>query len=113
MKLRVAIMALLISPVWACAAQSQDMLNAKLQKAISEYDAGRRDAAYTMFDTFIDDYNRAQGRLTSSELTAVGTAMRYLGQRDPQLFKDAVKALDEAVAADSRNQKARIALGQL
>ena len=121
MRLRLlATIALILAPVWACAAQSQDArtagtdsLNAKLQKGIAEYDAGRRAEAYRIFDSFIDDYNNAGGRMTAAQLTAVGTAMRYLGQRDPQLYKDAVKALDEAVAADPRHHEARIALGHL
>ena len=38
-------------------------------------------------------------QLTSEELMAVGTAVRYLGVRDHQLFQDAVKAYNEALAA--------------
>ncbi len=39
---------------------------------------------------------------------AVGTACRYLGVTNPQLFKDALKAYDEAIARDSTNQEAQL-----
>lgn len=104
---------LLVGSATACAAQTPDTLEAKLQRGLSAYDAGRRDEAYRIFDSFIDDYNNATTRLTSQQLTAVGIALRHLGERDPQLFKDALAALDQAVAADPNNHRARVVLGEL
>ena len=43
----------------------------------------------------------------------MGTACRYLGADDPQLFKDALKAFDEAIAADPDNMDARVRLAEL
>ena len=40
-------------------------------------------------------------------------AVRHLGRRDPQLFKDALKAYDEALAEDSLDVDAQVALGEL
>src|SRR6185503_14177127 len=64
------------------------------------------------FDFFIDLYNRT-AKLSSDELTAVGIACRYLGSQTPALFKDALKAFDQAVEADSGNLEPRIQLGEL
>ena len=51
--------------------------------------------------------------LTSDELAAVAVACRYLGLDNPQLFKDALRAFDRALARDPGNQSARLALGDL
>jgi cellulose synthase operon protein C len=51
--------------------------------------------------------------LSSDDLVAVGLAVRYLGVRDPQLFKDALKAFDGALRLDPANDEARIKLGEL
>lgn len=97
----------------ACAQDQPADLTARLQTGIAAYDAGRRADAFRIFDTFIDSYNTANGRLNSRDLLAVGTALRYLGEADPQLFKDALQAFDEAVAADPGNHAARVAVGHL
>ena len=47
------------------------------------------------------------------ELLAVARACRYLGADDPQLFKDALRAYDAAIAADSGNVDARVELGEM
>ncbi|HEX6557946.1 MAG TPA: hypothetical protein VF021_00745, partial [Longimicrobiales bacterium] len=99
---------LLMGVVSACAAQAPDSLETRLARGVRAYDDGQRAAAYRIFDSFIDDYNNAQGRLSARQLIAVGTAMRYLGDKDPQLFKDALKAFDEAAAADPRNAAAHV-----
>lgn len=106
----------------ACAAQDSgararaltaaDSLQARLQQALTAYDAGRTDEAFKLFDTFIDSYNSGR-QLTADELVAVGIAVKHLGQRDPQLFRDALKAFDEAAAADARHEGARVELGKL
>ena len=82
---------------------------------IGELYAGRgdQDGARRIFDHFIDVYNTRHDALTSEELAAVAVACHYLGRDNPQLFKDALKAYDEAIAKDEDNLDARIALGEL
>lgn len=92
--------------------QGADSLNARLRLAQIAYDAGRADEANRLFDSFIDSYNSGR-TLSSSELVAVGIAVKHLGERDPQLFKDALKAFDEGAAADAGNHQARIETGRL
>ena len=85
---------------------------ARLNRAILDWTYGDREQALREFDSFIDLYNDA-ATLSSGDLTAIATAVRYLGIGDPQLFKDALKAYDEAIAADPRNLDARVLLGEL
>ena len=96
------------------AQRGPDSLMASLNLAVLHYDRGERDRAMKEFDRFIDVYNRAAGaNLTSEELEAVGTAVEYLGVNDPQLFHDAQKAYDRAIAEDPANTDAKIKLGEL
>ncbi|HVR28101.1 MAG TPA: tetratricopeptide repeat protein [Thermoanaerobaculia bacterium] len=74
--------------------------------------AGDRAAAVAHFDALIDAYNRGEAR-RAPELVAVAAACRHLGAEDPQLFKDALRAFDEAIAADPGSIEARVALGEL
>lgn len=90
-----------------------DSLNARLRLASIAYDAGRKEEALALFDRFIDSYNEPNAKLSSDELIAVGVAVRHLGDRDPQLFKDALKAFDEAIAADAGNHNAHVSIGRL
>jgi cellulose synthase operon protein C len=100
--------------VRAGAERASDSLTAALNLAILHYDRGERDRAMKEFDRFIDVYNASAGaNLTSEELVAVATAVEYLGVNDHQLFKDALKAFDRAVAADPMNADARVKLGEL
>ena len=92
---------------------ARDSLVARYNLARLKWDRGRRTEALSDFDRFIDYYNNATSRLGSEELTGVGGAMRYLGRRDPQLYRDALKALDEAIAADSGNLAAQVQAGEL
>ena len=89
-----------------------DRLQAELNLAVLLHDRGEHAEARRHFDTFIDVYNRSE-RLSSEQLTAIGTAVRYLGADNPQLFKDAVKAYDEAIAADPTNPEPRVLLSEL
>jgi tetratricopeptide (TPR) repeat protein len=95
----------------AIAGGAADALVAEVDLAVLRLDRGERDEAMKGFGRLVDAYN--QGRLTSEQLTAVGTACRYLGADDPQLFKDALKAFDEAIEADADNLDARVALAEL
>lgn len=90
-----------------------DSLRARLNLAELRLARGDHDAAMRDFDAFIDVYRAAAPRLTSDELAAVGTALRHLGRRNPQLYKDALRVYDEAVARDSTNLAVRVALGEL
>ncbi len=94
------------------AERGRDSLAARLNRGRLLWDRGQRADARRLFDTFIDAYNSG-GRLRSDELTAVGTAVRYLSIADPQLARDALRAYDQAVAADSTNLEPRLATGEL
>ncbi len=89
-----------------------DAPDARLNLGILRYDRGEREAALAEFDYFIDYYNRSSS-LTSEELTAVASAVRYLGVDDPQLYQDALRAYDEAIEADPGNLEPRLKVGDL
>lgn len=97
----------------AAAGGAPDSLTARLRLAVLRLERGEHDAALRELDAFIDVYNAHRAQLTSEELAAVAEAVRHLGRRDPQLFKDALAAYDEAIAADSANQAARVRLGDM
>jgi len=73
---------------------------------------GDRDEATAIFEGFIDFYNAALDP-SSAELAAVGTALTYLGDRDSQLFHDAVRAFDRAISADDGDPDPKVALAEL
>jgi cellulose synthase operon protein C len=97
----------------AAARRVTDSLTAKLRLGEVRLDRGDRASAIRIFDPFIDIYNARRDRLGSAELLAVARACRHLGARDPQLFKDALRAYDAAIAADSGNVDARVELGEM
>jgi tetratricopeptide (TPR) repeat protein len=89
-----------------------DSLLVMLQLGLLYQERGQRDAAFREFDRLIDAYN-AGGRLSSRELTAVAVAVDHLSVTDPRLARDALRAFDEATAADSGNIAARLGVGAL
>ncbi len=91
---------------------ASDRLVAELNLAVLLRERGDRAAAKRAFDRFIDVYNSGQ-RLGAAELAAVGTAVRWLGEDDPQLYKDALRAYDEAAAADTLELEPRLLAGEL
>jgi len=97
----------------AIAGRASDSLDARLNLGVLRWRRGQVDEARRLFETFIPVYNSGAARLTSEELAAVAEACRYLGRDDPQLFKDALRAYDRAIAADSTNLDARVALGEM
>src|SRR5262245_57030156 len=100
--------------VRARSGHAPDSLTALLNLAVLHYDRGERPAAMKEFDRFIDIYNASGGAdLTSDELVAVAIAVQYLGVNDHQLFKDAQKAFDRAIATDPLNADAKVKLGEL
>ena len=92
----------------AMTGRASDSLTARLNLGVLRFDRGEHAEALTDFDGFIDVYNSRKRSLTSEELMAIGTAVRYLGVTNAQLFKDALKAYDEAVARDTTNQEAQL-----
>jgi tetratricopeptide (TPR) repeat protein len=97
----------------AISGRAPDSLMAQVNLAVLRFDRGEIDEAMTAFDRFIDIYNARRGRLTPDELEAVAIACRYLGRNSPQLFKDALRAFDEAIAADSTDLDRRVRLAEL
>jgi tetratricopeptide (TPR) repeat protein len=91
---------------------ASDRLPAELALGRLHWERGGREEALEIFDRFIDHYNRST-RLSAEELTAVGTAVAYLGSRDPDLFRDASRAFEEAIDADPGDPGPRIRLGSL
>jgi tetratricopeptide (TPR) repeat protein len=92
----------------AVGGRASDSLTARLNLDVLRYDRGEHADALRDLDGFIDIYNSRRRSLTSEELMAVGTACRYLGVTNPQLFKDALKAYDEAASRDTTNQEAQL-----
>ncbi|MEP6689995.1 MAG: tetratricopeptide repeat protein [Gemmatimonadaceae bacterium] len=97
----------------AIAQGSSDSLPALVAQGMLRLDAGDRAAAMRIFDRFIDIYNTRKAKLTARELFAVAAACRALGGEQPQLFKDALKAYDQAIARDTHDLDARVALGEM
>lgn len=95
------------------AAGGPDSLTARLRLAEMDLTHGEEAAGRRELDRFIDVYNDSRGSLTSEELAAVAAAVRHLGRWEPRLFRDALRAYDAAVAADSSNLDARTELGEL
>jgi cellulose synthase operon protein C len=93
--------------------RAPDSLMAQVNVAQLQFERGAIDTAMKAFDRFIDVYNTRRSRLTASELEAVGIAVRYLGRDNAQLFKDARRALEEAIAADSIDLERRVRLAEL
>ena len=89
-----------------------DRLSARLNLAVIDWTYGDRDAALSTFDSFIDVYNGSLP-LSATDLTAVATAVWYLGHRDHGLFQDALRAYDEALAADPGTLEPRILIGEM
>jgi tetratricopeptide (TPR) repeat protein len=96
----------------AIAGGASDATLARLELAELLWDRGEQDEAIALFDGFIDFYN-ASSDPTSAELSAVGTALTYLGRRDSGLFHDAVRAFDEAISADPGDPDPRVAMAEL
>ena len=97
----------------AISGRAPDSLTAVVNLAMLRFDRGEIDDAMKEFDRFIDIYNDRRGRLSASELEAVAIACRYLGRDNHQLFKDAMRAFDEAIAADSFDLDRRVRLAGL
>jgi len=73
---------------------------------------GQRTEARRQYESAVGSYTRSR-RLSSRELAAVASSLEALGATDPARFRDALRVYDEAIAADSTNWDARVALGDL
>ena len=93
-------------------ARGGDSLVASFELARMAWDEGAIGQATTGFYAMIDAYNRGAAD-TAEELVAVAHACQLLGRDDPELFKDALRAYDEAVALDPSWSVPRIRLGEL
>ena len=96
----------------AVAGKAEDVLTAELNLAVLVHEEGLAHEAIARFDRFIDVYNRSSN-LSAEDLTAVAIACKYLGATDHQLFRDALRALDEAKAKDPSSLKPSIRAGEL
>jgi tetratricopeptide (TPR) repeat protein len=92
---------------------SADRLTAEVNLAELLFHQGHLDDAMSRFDAFIDIYNQADGRLRAEDLVAVARAVRYLGRNNPDLFPDALRALDEAARADPGWAEPTLLAGEL
>lgn len=97
----------------AIAGRATDSLTAQVNLAVLQFERGDIDVAMKSFDRFIDIYNTRRGRLSPSELEAVAIACKYLGRDNWNLYKDAMRAFDEAIAADSSDLDRRVRLAEL
>jgi tetratricopeptide (TPR) repeat protein len=94
------------------AGKASNALSAELNLAVLIHEEGKTDEALARFDRFIDVYNGSSS-LSADDLVAVAIACKYLGVTDHQLFKDALRALDEAKAKDPENLTPSIRAGEL
>ncbi|MCY3964249.1 MAG: tetratricopeptide repeat protein [Acidobacteria bacterium] len=96
----------------ARAARGPDALVAAFELARLAWDRGDIEEATKGFYGMIDAYNRGTAD-TAAELLAVAEACRLLGRDDPELFKDALRAYDEAVALAPSWPLPRVRIGEL
>ncbi len=96
----------------ARAARGPDGLVAAFELALLLWERGEIEEATRAFYGMIDAYNRGAAD-TAAELLAVGRACQLLGRDDPELFKDALRAYDEAVALDPSWPLPRVRIGEL
>ena len=92
---------------------ASDSLTARVEIGVVRWMRGERDTALADFDHFIDVHNERRDVLTAQELTAVGIACRYLGAENPELFRDALKAFDAAIASDTMELEPRVQVAEL
>jgi len=89
-----------------------NLLTAKFNLARVHIQNGNRDSADSILSDIRDTYQTQQS-LSSQDLFAIANAYRHLGSADPQLFKDAVRILDQSSHRDPANLDLRITMGEL
>ena len=100
---------------FALGARSSGPEQRTAQAALAELAARRGDAASAerQAEALVAAYERDGQTWPSADHTAAGRAYVVLGAGDPQAFKAALRAFDEAVALDSQAVEPRIRLGDL
>jgi tetratricopeptide (TPR) repeat protein len=93
-------------------AAGPDSLPARLGQARLLELSGRRAEARRAYESFIAAYNRGRD-LRSAELAAVAAALERLSVTEPLLAREALRAWDEAIAADGANLDARLRAAEL
>lgn len=94
-------------------ARGPEALLGRYEGARLAFDRGEIDPAMRTFDEFIDIYNARRTQLSGADLRAVALACRMLGRNDPQLFKDALRAFDEANARDTLELEGQVQLAEM
>jgi len=92
---------------------ADDRLTAEAELGELLFRRGRIDDAMARFDRFIDVYNQANGALPARDLVAVGRAVHRMSRTDPDLIQDALRAFDEAAAADPGWAEPTLLAGEL
>jgi tetratricopeptide (TPR) repeat protein len=92
---------------------ASDSLLARVSAAELLLAGGDRAGAMREFDHFIDVWNDRRPSLSSEELMAVAIACRHLGADNPELFKDALKAFDAAIAKEPEALAPRVGAAEL
>lgn len=95
----------------AISGRASTALAAEASLGVLLYERGLRAEATIRFERLISAYNAGRAT-TASDLIAVGRACRYLGVSNPDAFKDALKAFDEAAVLDETHE-ARVRIGDL
>ncbi len=95
----------------AIAARGPSALAAEASLGVLLHDRGLLAEANARFERLVSAYNSGRAT-TAQDLIAVGKACRYLGATNPDAFKDALKAFDEAAALDE-TYEARLRTGDL
>ena len=95
----------------AISGRASTALAAEASLGVLLYERGFRAEANTRFERLISAYNAGRAT-TASDLIAVGRACRYIGISNPDAFKDALKAFDEAAVLDETHE-ARVRIGDL
>lgn len=96
----------------ALAAGGADSVEIRLELAFLLERRGAREEAWGAFERVAEAY-AGGGRLSSRELTAAGRALARLGVREPDLYRAALRAFDEARAADPGDPEPRVRTGEL
>ncbi len=95
----------------AIGGRAANILAAEASLGALLHNRGLRVEAAERFERLVSAYNSGLAR-TASDLIAVGRACRHLGASNPDAFKDALKAFDEAAALDVTHE-ARTRIGEL
>ena len=97
----------------ATAAAQADTLDALVRVAVQRHGRGDRAEAKREFVRVAELYASNPDRFTSRDMAAAADAYVYLGIDTPDLFREALRAFDRAIAKDPGNLDARVRLAEL